>query len=76
MLPSSLSQDARILYTVLPENGSAEGNIYLRNQFGWEEEYYEKLRDELESAGLIVRGRGRGGSIARALPPKGTKENT
>jgi len=33
---------------------------------GWQEETYVRVRDELVEDGLIVRGRGRGGSIALA----------
>jgi type I restriction enzyme M protein len=35
-------------------------------ELGWQEETYVRVRDELVEDGLIVRGRGRGGSIALA----------
>jgi hypothetical protein len=74
MPSSSLSLDARAIYSVLPVDGTALGNIYLRTQFGWDEVHYTKVRAELEAEGLVVRGRGRGGGLARvkeAPKPKG-----
>jgi adenine-specific DNA-methyltransferase len=65
MLPPSLSPDARALHDLLPADGSTAGNIGLRNQLGWEEARYEAAREELDAAGLITRGRGKGGSLAR-----------
>lgn len=76
MSQPSLSPHAQVLYAVLPQDGSAMGNIHLRNQFGWDEDYYLTLRDELEAASLIVRGKGRGGGISRkpAEPSPGSEE--
>jgi len=65
MLPPSLSPDARALHDLLPADGTPAGNIGLRNQLGWDEARYETAREELEAASLIVRGRGKGGSLAR-----------
>ncbi len=65
MLPPSLSPDARALHAVLPVDGSTAGNIGLRNQLGWEEARYDAAREELDAAGLVSRGRGKGGSLAR-----------
>lgn len=65
MLPPSLSPDARALHALLPVDGSTAGNIGLRNQLGWDEARYEAAREELDAAGLITRGRGKGGSLAR-----------
>jgi adenine-specific DNA-methyltransferase len=61
----SVSQDAHTLLSALPVDGTPAGNIGLRNQLGWDETRYEAAREELDAAGLIVRGRGKGGSLAR-----------
>lgn len=37
-------------------------------KLGWHEEEYERFRDELLTRGVLVRGRGRGGSVALAEP--------
>lgn len=65
----SLSPDALQLLSLLPQDGSTLSNPELRRQLGWEEETnsnrYYSARDELEDAGKIVRGRGRGGTVRR-----------
>jgi hypothetical protein len=45
-----------------PFNGHA-GNKSLREQLGWDENRYWMIRDRLDDAGKIVRGRGKGGSV-------------
>ncbi len=62
---SSLSPDAQALLALLPAAGTTAGNIGLRNQLGWDEARYEAAREELDAAGLVTRGRGKGGSLAR-----------
>lgn len=49
---------------VLADLGGNAGNIRLREQLGWVEETYARVRDELLASGLIAKGRGRGGSVA------------
>jgi type I restriction enzyme M protein len=49
---------------VLKELGGSAGNGRLRNQLGWQEDTYERARDALVEAGLVAKGRGRGGSVA------------
>ncbi len=66
MLPHSLSSDAQTLLSLLPADGTTAGNIGLRSQLGWEEGRYDAARDEIEIAGLVTRGRGKGGSLSRA----------
>jgi len=69
----SSSQDiAEILYSILPEDGSAIGNASALTQMrvhvpDLSEEDYAAARDALVAAGRGVKGRGRGGSIARAV---------
>jgi adenine-specific DNA-methyltransferase len=68
----SVSQDAHTLLSALPVDGTPAGNIGLRNQLGWDEARYETAREELETASLIVRGRGKGGSLARLASASAT----
>ena len=46
--------------------GGSAGNGRLREVLEWEEGTYEEVKSELVSRGLIVPGRGRGGSVALA----------
>jgi hypothetical protein len=59
-----LSEDAKRLLDLIPMNGRLVGNITLQlvSQLG---EHYWNVRDELVEAGLIMRWKGRGGTVAR-----------
>jgi len=50
----------------LADLGGRAGNIRLRETLNWAETVYDEVRDELLAAGLIIKGRGRGGSVALA----------
>jgi type I restriction enzyme M protein len=50
----------------LADLGESAGNIRLREALNWSETAYDEVRDELLAAGLIIKGRGRGGSVALA----------
>lgn len=52
----------------VPSDGSSIGNERLRRRLGWNEQQYWSTRNQLLEQGLILRGRGRGGSIFRATP--------
>ncbi len=71
------SQEQRDTFTqALIALGGSAGNIRLREQLGWSEAIYDSVRDELLAAGLLTKGRGRGGSISLAgtVPaPAGTQ---
>ena len=63
---------AEILYSILPEDGSAIGNASALTQVRAQlpdlsVEDYAAARDALVASGRGVKGRGRGGSIARAV---------
>ena len=63
---------AEILYSILPEDGSAIGNASALTQVRAQvpdlsEEDYAAARDALVASGRGVKGRGRGGSIARTV---------
>ena len=53
---------------LLPKDGSTLGNTYLIRSLAVQPEDYLKARAELEDAGLIVRGVGRGGTVRLAKP--------
>jgi type I restriction enzyme M protein len=59
-----LSADAVAIIESLPPDGSAVGNIRLRQQLGLVAERYSGAAIELKALGLVVAGRGRGGSLA------------
>jgi type I restriction enzyme M protein len=44
--------------------GGSAGNGRLRSILEWDEDTYEAVRSELVSTGLVIPGRGRGGSVA------------
>jgi type I restriction enzyme M protein len=48
----------------LREKGGSAGNGRLQAELGWQDGTYAAVRDELLEEGLVVRGRGRGGSVA------------
>src|SRR5882757_2401842 len=62
-----VSESERQLIAALPAQGSI-GNGALRNKLGWDEEHYWYVRNRLLLAGVLAAGRGRGGSVLRALP--------
>jgi len=66
-----LGEDASALYSKIPDDGTAVSNKSVRVALGWESEEtadrYFSTRDSLEDAGLVARGRGRGGTIRRVL---------
>jgi hypothetical protein len=66
MARPSLEQDSKTFVTTLRELGSAAGNGALRTALGWSETRYWKIHGILFAAELIVKGRGRGGSVTIA----------
>jgi len=69
-MTKELSEAAQKLLQLIPTDGTYVGNTSLSRRSGLGEEYWN-VRKELEQAGLITFGRGRGGSIALQLsaPP-------
>ena len=60
--PDDNSQMAKFL-SILRECDGSAGNTALMHRLGWSEEEYWRLREKLLEEGLIIRGRGRGGSV-------------
>ncbi|MBP6507878.1 MAG: site-specific DNA-methyltransferase [Opitutaceae bacterium] len=61
-----LSPQQSALLALIPRDGSSIGNTMLREQLGWDEATYATVRDELVAAGILEKGKGRGGSVRRA----------
>ena len=66
----SLTPDEQALLDCLPDDGGTRGNLAARRQLGWEPDRYWAVRDSLVDAGLVVRGRGQGGSVRKVLESK------
>ncbi|RSU64086.1 SAM-dependent DNA methyltransferase [Sphingomonas sp. S-NIH.Pt1_0416] len=50
----------------LTELGGSAGNVRLREILEWEEDHYVSIKEALVESGLILTGRGRGGSVLLA----------
>lgn len=61
---TKLSKAAKDLLKFVPADGDFIGNTKLQRRTGLGDRYW-KIRKELVSGGFVVRGKGRGGSIAR-----------
>ncbi|MBB3773240.1 type I restriction enzyme M protein [Angulomicrobium tetraedrale] len=59
------------LLAKLTELGGSAGNGRLREALQWSEPTYAAVKEALVAQGLLVPGRGRGGSVALASPPEG-----
>jgi hypothetical protein len=65
MARPTISDDSKKFLTALKRVDSI-GNARLREELGWNENRYWKVHADLFERGKIVKGRGRGGSVARA----------
>lgn len=63
---AGISPEAQMMISKLPADGSTIGGLRLRTLLDLDNETYTRARHELDVAGLIIRGRGKGGTIARA----------
>jgi hypothetical protein len=63
-MPIEISEKAKTLLDLIPQDGSSIGNTYLQTISKTGEDYW-KIRDELLKASLIEKGKGRGGSVSR-----------
>lgn len=57
---------------VLAELGGSAGNVRLRDTLQWDEDAYAAVKNALVESGVILTGRGRGGSVL--LPSGGTDQ--
>ena len=68
------AQNERFI-AALSKFGGFAGNGKLRASLGWDEVTYSDVRQALIAVGIIVPGRGRGGSV-RLLPASGSSSET
>jgi hypothetical protein len=61
--PPDLAQEQHALLKALLQSDGYAGNVSLRRRLGWDEERYWRVRDSLVDAGLLARGRGKGGTV-------------
>ena len=66
MARPSVTEDRRTFLSALKRLKASVGNKSFREQLGWKEDRYWRVHAILLEAGLIERGRGRGGSVAAA----------
>src|SRR4051812_13589348 len=59
-----LSHDAQRVYDTLPETGAISGG-QLKGRLSLDDDEFKQAKRELRAAGLVILGRGRGGSVAR-----------
>jgi len=59
-----LPAEALQIIETLPVDGSGSGNLRLRERLGLDPERYGEAAGSLKALGLVVAGRGRGGSLA------------
>lgn len=64
-MTAQLTPDQQAVLDHLPADGSTMGNGALQRKLGWETDRYFSVRNSLADDGLIVRGRGRGGTVRR-----------
>jgi hypothetical protein len=69
----NLSDDEDALVQQLPRNGGTAGNRAVQGRLGWDDDRYWAARDSLVDKNLIIRGRGRGGTV-RILIDEQVKE--
>ncbi|WP_437713549.1 toll/interleukin-1 receptor domain-containing protein [Sorangium sp. So ce448] len=56
------------LFALVPNDGSPISNTALMRQLGWDQAFYDDIKDQLEEEGLLQTGRGRSGSVYRSRP--------
>jgi type I restriction enzyme M protein len=64
MARPDIKQDSKTFVSMLRKLGTSAGNGALRAALGWSETRYWKVHAALVEAGRVVKGRGRGGSVA------------
>ncbi|MDA8310766.1 MAG: DEAD/DEAH box helicase family protein [Actinomycetota bacterium] len=68
---AELSSAAQTVRSAIPPDGASIGNARLRAMTGLDDPVYRAAVEELVGAGLVRRGRGRGGSLALVDEPQG-----
>jgi len=55
------------LLAKVPEDGSPIGNISLMSALGWQTDEYWSVRNMLIERGVLVTGKGKGGSVRKSI---------
>ncbi len=63
-MTDQLPADALKIIEALPADGSTMGNLRLLERLGMDPECYAEAAGRLKALGLVMAGRGRGGSLA------------
>lgn len=66
MLEELTAQEQQLM-NLVPGGGTSIGNKYLRTQLVWDEDTYWDVRNSLLGKGLLLTGRGKGGSVRRVV---------
>lgn len=69
-MTDELTDDQQRLLEQLPMDGTTIGNKALRERLAWDEDRYWRERNPLVDAGLVEKGKGKGGSIKLVLAPE------
>jgi len=56
--------DRDAMLSAVQAAGGSKGNVSLREHLGWDEATYNAVKNELVTAGQLILGRGRGGSVS------------
>ncbi len=70
----TLDQDAEIFLSKLKQLGSSCGNYNLKSQLGWTDDRYWRTHSIVVDEGLVIRGKGRGGSVILVEETKNLEE--
>lgn len=70
----TLDQDTETFLTYLREVGGSSGNYNLKAKFGWSDDRYWRTHALVADEGLVVRGKGRGGSVVLVEPTESIEE--
>ena len=65
-LTSPTSIQSKRLLDTLRELGGSSGNKKLRLELGWDENTYDRVKEDLLGKGLLINGRGQGGTVTIA----------
>lgn len=68
MVELLISEDSRKILGLLPSDGSLMGNISLMRELNMSPDRFYVAKTELDAKGLIIYGRGKGGSTGLAKP--------
>jgi len=69
-----LQQLEKQLLYVLRASDKKKGNVTLKQELGWPEDDYWAIRNRLIDAGLLVKGKGKGGSVTLIEEPVATEQ--